>query len=121
MNSSIRLVAVVAGLLLLLNNTPSWGQNPTAFCSLDFSPGCNPTVSDGPNNNTAGGTDALGSLTAPPFTAGGNTAFGKSALFSTTMGGANTASGAWALFFNTTGSGNTASGFFALEHNTTGD
>jgi len=48
MNLIIRLVVLFAGLVLMLNVTPSWGQ-PT--CHL---PGCNPTVSDA-NGNTAGG------------------------------------------------------------------
>ncbi len=55
MNSVSRLVAVVAGLVLMLPITPSWGQPVCA------SPGCNPTLSD-ENFNTEGGTGALQSV-----------------------------------------------------------
>ena len=52
MNSLVRHVVLLAGLVLLLTITPSWGQ------PVCVAPGCNPTVSDA-NNNTAGGTGAL--------------------------------------------------------------
>jgi hypothetical protein len=105
-----RLVAVLAGLVLLLNVTPSWGQ------PVCVAPGCNPAVSDD-HLNTAGGSFVLSSL-AP----GGsnNTAFGYAALHENTTGQDNTASGAQALFFNTTGQHNTATGVKALHQNTTG-
>ncbi len=107
MNSSARLVAVVAGLVFILNITPSWGGPP------------NPTMSDG-NFNTAGGTAAL-QIVVPGMSGGfGNTAFGQAALFSNTTGTDNTASGAFALQNNTTGNFNTASGLSALFSNTTG-
>jgi len=80
MNSIIRLVAVVAGLVLLLNSTPSWGQPVCA------SPGCNSTVSDD-NLNTAGGSGALANVNEDPTTGGfSNTAFGHSALNTNTTG-----------------------------------
>ncbi len=104
MNSIARLIALVAGLVLMLPITPSWGQ-----------PFINPTASDA-NFNTAGGTGALGGLS------GGvdNTAFGFDALFSDTTGSENTASGVFALISNTTGDRNTATGNSALFSNTTG-
>ena len=101
------LLFIVMGLGLLLEVTPSWGQQPY-----------DPTPSD-LYGNTAGGTDALlhndngrGSTR--------NTAFGNEALFSNTSGDNNTASGLLALYNNTTGGNNTASGLLALESNTTG-
>ena len=127
-----RFVPVVAGLVMLMNITPSWGQTPV--CGA---PGCNPTVSDA-NGNTAGGTGALRNVAPePPLRGVGNTAFGSGALLSNTTGSANTATGAQALinftgdnntatgygtlFFNTTGNRNTAVGAGALTANTTGD
>ena len=71
MNSVIRLVAVVAGLVLMLHVTPSWGQPVCQF------PGCNPTVSDA-NDNTAGGTDALADVVSGRAGGINNTAFGYS-------------------------------------------
>jgi len=56
MNSITRLVALVAGLVFLLNITPSWGQ------PICVAPGCNPTTSDG-NFNTATGSHALVGIT----------------------------------------------------------
>src|SRR5262245_32505462 len=85
MNSIIRLVAVVAGLVLLLNVTPSWGQS------------WNPTASDA-GRNTAGGTNAL-----PEGTCCDNTAFGYRALGLGTFGlsgDRNTAFGSGALANN---------------------
>jgi hypothetical protein len=113
MNSIIRLVAVVTGLVLILNITPSWGQPVCA------SPGCNPTESD-THRNTAGGNFALSIV--DETLAGGfdNTAFGFQALLNNTIGDANTAFGTFALRSNTTGGSNTASGFQALQFNTTG-
>ena len=69
-----------------------------------------------PNNNTAGGDQALFSNT----TGADNTVTGFQALFKNTAGGSNTANGAFALFSNTTGVGNTATGDLALFRNTTG-
>jgi len=69
------------------------------------------------NNNTAGGTAALSSLT----TGVDNTAIGANALFRTTTGSRNAANGLNALFSNTTGSHNTANGWGAMFSNTTGD
>jgi hypothetical protein len=138
---------LLAGFVLLLTNTPSWGQTPT--CAH---PGCNPTASDA-NGNTAGGTNALlevgsfgpvssntafgdgalgvnktgnlntatGSQALSGNLAGGfNTASGANALLSNN-GDSNTASGYDALVLNTTGSNNTASGANALYSNTTGN
>jgi len=106
-----RLVPVVAGLIMVMNITPSWGQTPVCVA-----PGCNPTTSDA-NLNTAGGSFTLSNL--DEVRSGANTAFGYSALRSNT-GSENTATGTKALFSNTTGSTNTASGVDALTSNTTG-
>jgi hypothetical protein len=109
MNSIIRLVALVAGLVFLLNGTPSWSQ-----------PFINPTASD-ENFNTAGGTGALQNvLIVGPDEGFSNTAFGANALFTNTTGTSNTATGQGALQENTTGNSNTASGAAALGLNTTG-
>jgi hypothetical protein len=110
MNSIIRVVAVMAGLALLLHSTPSWSQ------PVCVSPGCNSTASD-VNENTAGGTEALANLSDD---ASSNTAFGTGALHSTTTGIQNTATGDTAMFKNTTGNQNTASGFQALINNISG-
>ncbi len=114
MNSITRLIPLVAGLVLLMHVTPSWGQ---LVCA---SPGCNPTLSD-LNHNTAGGTAALHSAFVGPLGVGAfaNTAFGYDALFRNTIGIANTATGALGLFSNT-GSFNTATGVEALFSNTDG-
>jgi hypothetical protein len=96
----------IAGLVLMVGVTPSWGQGPS----------WNPTASDA-NENTAGGTGALQSVGSGGSS---NTAFGFHALFSNTTGDSNTASGIFALESNTTGSVNTASGYSALLSNTTG-
>src|SRR5215468_598774 len=77
---------------LVINITPSWGQ------PVCVAPGCNPTASD-VNQNTAGGTGALGSLS----TGTDNTAFGTNALKSNTTGILNTAVGVEALQHNTIG------------------
>jgi len=108
-----RFVAIVAPLVLLLHNTPSWGQ---PVCAL---PGCNPTTSN-TNQNTAGGTGSLISVVSGAAGGFNNTAFGAHVLDSTTTGSANTAIGVDALGNNTTGSFNTASGISALLGNTTG-
>jgi endosialidase-like protein len=113
LNRITRLVVVVAGLVLLLNVTPSWGQ------PVCHSPGCNPTVSDA-NDNTAGGSNALKNVDETPITGGlFNTAFGSGALFSVVSGGGNTAFGADALS-NNTADRNTALGLAVLESNDTG-
>ena len=101
--------AMLTGLVLLLNITPSWGQTPVCVA-----PGCNPTLSDGFTGNTAGGSQAL-----PNGGGIGNTAFGSQTLVDTT-GSANTATGASALANNTTGEDNTAIGFTALRDSDTG-
>jgi hypothetical protein len=95
---------VIAGFVLMLGVTPSWGGPP------------NPTASDA-KGNTAGGTAALQNVTNGSF----NTAFGDNALPADTDGSFNTACGVNALSSNTTGSSNTASGYVALSANTTGD
>src|SRR5882757_3570249 len=69
------------------------------------------------NDNTAEGTNALGSLT----TGTNNTAIGSKALFGNTTGLQNAANGVNALYFNTIGFANTANGYFALGENTTGN
>jgi len=101
-------LTLVAGLVLLLNITPSWSQPVCA------SPGCNPTTSEA--GNTAGGTNALKSLSG----GSNNTAFGNGALQLNTFGGNNTGVGWQALVSNTTGASNTAMGSGALVDNTTG-
>ena len=110
MTSIIRLVALVAGLVLLLHGTASWGETPTCHSTTTApppaSPYCNPTTSDSFLHDTAGGTGALGGFT----TGNGNTAFGWYALSSNTIGSYNTAIGMFALTSNTTGEFNTASG-----------
>src|SRR5262245_62636852 len=105
------LVAILAGVVVLLNLTPSWGQPACA------APGCNATKSD-VNQNTAGGTGALQSVLGQAVA---NTAFGFSALFSNATGVNNTATGAYALINNTIGFDNTASGASALATNTAGN
>ena len=96
---------LVAGLIVTLAFTSSWGGPPP-----------NPTDSDN-NGNTAGGTDALQALTQGVV----NTGFCRSALFSNTEGNFNSAVGVSTLAHNTTGSRNTATGAFALIENITGD
>jgi Chaperone of endosialidase len=117
MHSITRIVALVAGFVVLTYVTPSWGQ-PT--CAA---PGCNPTESDG-NGNVAGGTGSLQNVGASGdcgVTAGcANTAFGDGSLSNNNTGSNNTASGSAALLFNTAGNFNTASGASALFHNTMG-
>src|SRR6516164_4930946 len=92
---------VIAGLILMLGGTPSWGAPP------------NNDESDAARN-TASGTGALQNTT----TGFSNTAIGNAALPNNTTGNDNTASGASALYSNTTGSDNTASGVDALVSNT---
>jgi hypothetical protein len=115
MTRMVHLLTLVAGLVMLLTSTPSWGQTPTCHY-----PSCNPTTSD-PYFNTAGGTFALFNVVAGYSEGYENTAFGDSALQQTTTGSANTAIGALALYGNTTGGYNTASGDQALRDNTTGN
>ena len=89
---------VVAGLVLLVGVTPSWGGPP------------NPTASDA-NDNAAGGTNALQNVTTIGTLIGrGNAALGAEALQFTTTGTENTGVGVGALQHNTTGFNNTASG-----------
>jgi hypothetical protein len=96
---------VIASLVLLVGVPMSWGQQSW-----------NPTASDA-LGNTAGGTQALNSLTG---TSSHDTAFGFLALFANTTGSFNTATGALALHHNTTGGSNTATGAAPLYYNTTG-
>ena len=93
----------IAGLILMLGGTLSWGAPP------------NNDESDA-LGNTAGGSGALQNNT----TGSANTASGHAALSGNTTGFNNTASGHFALSGNTTGANNTASGTFALSGNTTG-
>ena len=53
-------------------------------------------------------------------TANNNTAIGKNALTSNTIGNYNSANGNYTLYSNTTGSNNTANGNYSLSSNTTG-
>jgi trimeric autotransporter adhesin len=69
-----------------------------------------------PNGNTAEGRSALFSLT----TGSDNTANGNAALYHNTSGNENTANGFNALYYNTSGDENTATGVEALWNNTTG-
>jgi hypothetical protein len=105
----VRFLPLIASVIMLLTNTPSWGQ------PVCVAPGCNPTVSDNVGN-TAGGTGALGSVTGAH-----NTAFGFVALGSNTTGDSNTAVGINALAGNETGSDNTAIGNAALVSNSIGN
>jgi Chaperone of endosialidase len=66
-NSMLRLLALLAGLTLLVHITQSWG-GPT-----------NPTMSD-TNGNTAGGSLALQNVVQTPTGGSNNTAFGLDAL-----------------------------------------
>ena len=93
----------IAGLILMLGGTSSWGAPP------------NNDASDAVGN-TAGGTAALANTTTGVF----NTADGFAALFSNTTGSVNTAVGIDVLLSNTTGNNNTGTGAFALFRTTTG-
>jgi len=106
--------AMLTGLVLLLNISPSWAQTPVCV-----RPGCNPTNGD-TNQNTAGGTSAL--VNVDESISGGilNTAFGWQALVTCTTCSANTATGLSALGSLTTGQNNTATGASALGNNETG-
>jgi hypothetical protein len=75
MNPMIRLVAPVAGLVLLMHVAPSWGQTPT----------CNPATSDA-NSNIAGGEDALSSVNQKGTGGFFNTAFGFHTLDLNSLG-----------------------------------
>src|SRR5262245_2819125 len=110
MNSITRLVAFTLGLVLILLITSSWGQ------PICHSPGCNPTTSDNPNNNTAGGSSALANVVETNAGGFANTAFGVLALFHDTTGSRNTALGALALQSNTISNDNTALGALALQN-----
>src|SRR5229473_373967 len=106
MNRVMSSAVVVAGLVLTLGGTASWGQVPSSNDKSDA------------KSNTGGGTGALGS---PSLSGANNTAYGAAALKSTTTGSDNTASGFAALSNNTTGQNNTATGFGVLESNISGD
>jgi len=82
MKTLARLVPVVAGLVLMLTITPSWGQGQTY----------NPTASDA-DGNTAGGSSTLLQVQS----GSDNTAFGRAALSNTLNASNNTALGADAL------------------------
>src|SRR5262245_45287274 len=101
-----RFVPVVAGIVMLMTITPSWGQGQTY----------NPTASDN-DGNTAGGSDTLLQVQ----TGSDNTAFGRAALSNTLNASNNTALGADALGLNLTGNSNTASGASALSNIRTGN
>jgi trimeric autotransporter adhesin len=94
----------IAGLILMLGGTPSWGGPP------------NNDVSDA-LGNTAGGSGALVNNTTGVF----NTADGFGALVSNTTGSVNTAVGLDVLLSNTTGNNNTGTGAFALFRSATGN
>src|SRR5262245_66641448 len=79
MSRFARFVSVVAGLIMLMSITPSWGQDQTY----------NPTASDN-DGNTAGGSSALLQVQ----TGSDNTAFGRAALFNNLNPSNNTAVGA---------------------------
>ena len=92
MNRNYRIAMVVAGLVLTLGGTPSWGQVPSTNDTSDTS------------GNTGGGSGALVHNTGT-----NNTAYGDSALSSNTTGHENTAFGNGALMSNTTGRRNSRS------------
>ncbi len=73
-----------------------------------------------PNQNTAEGKGALFSLTIGGFDNQDNTAIGFDALFSSTNTFFNTAVGSQALFSSTSSEANTAVGYKAMFGNTTG-
>src|SRR5262245_48652138 len=109
MNRTLRLLAMtLSGLVPLLPITQSSGQPGCA------SPGCHPTVSNGVNNNTAGGSGALQNLDETITGGLQNTAFGSKPLFNNTTGSSNTAIGFNALLSNIIGDSNTAIGVNAL-------
>jgi len=86
---------MIAGLVLMLGVTPSWGRdNADCLDTLIFS------------LNTATGDEALHSNTFGCK----DTATGFGALFANTVGVNNTATGAEALSSNTTGFDNTGTG-----------
>src|SRR5262245_42545649 len=101
MSRFARFVSVVAGLIMLMSITPSWGQDQTY----------NPTASDN-DGNTAGGSSALLQVQ----TGSDNTAFGRAALFNNLNASNNTAVGADALGLNSTGNNNSAIGAGALSN-----
>ncbi|MEO8405254.1 MAG: tail fiber domain-containing protein [Chitinophagaceae bacterium] len=110
-------------LLFRINNYPAGFLDPrttnTAFglLSLSTNPRGNPPTHGGEvTANTAFGRSALASTTS----GGWNTATGYGALGGNTSGGSNTATGMRALQGNSTGMGNTAMGSLALAYNTTG-
>jgi len=82
MKPFVRFIPVVAGLVMLMTITPSWGQGQTY----------NPTASEN-DGNTAGGSDTLLQVQ----TGSDNTAFGRAALSNTLNASNNTALGADAL------------------------
>jgi hypothetical protein len=114
--------------VLTLGAASSWGQVPaTNDISDNFgnTGGGTATLvnvtpsghgSSAGSDNTAYGDSALGSTTTGSF----NTAVGSHALSNTTTGGDNTAVGPRTLLNNTTGTQNIAVGGGALESNTTG-
>jgi len=133
MTSSIRFVALVAGLVVGMNVTPSWGQliNPTpsdqklntaggtgALFNIDFDVNGRRNTAFGYGalfNNLAGvDNTAVGYQASAASTGAANTAIGSQALSENFFGVGNTASGAFALFLNNAGNNNTASGFQAL-------
>ena len=96
------LPTVFTGVLLILVSQAVWSGS------------WNPTSSDS-NSNTAGGSNALSSVTGTY-----NTGFGYGSLYKTTTGNMNTGLGMYSLLNNTTGYGNTAVGMQVLYTNSTG-
>ena len=96
------LPTVFTGVLLILVSQAVWSGS------------WNPTSSDS-NSNTAGGSNALSSVTGTY-----NTGFGYGSLYKTTTGYMNTGLGMYSLLNNTTGYGNTAVGMQVLYTNSTG-
>ncbi len=74
----------------------------------------------GRGNGSAFSNTCVGDSALQLNTSGGNSAFGKKALYANTTGFANTAVGANSLMANTNGSENTAVGALSLDSNTTG-
>ena len=91
------------------------------FAPLPVTEAINPPPDGGyPNQNTAEGKDALFSLTIGGFDNEDTTAIGFDALFSSTNTFFNTAVGSQALFSSTSSEANTAVGYKAMFGNTTG-
>jgi len=103
-----------------------WNSSPGIFVAIMGLTAATPStyaqqppdvVESDASGNTAAGTGALTSLTAP---ASKNSAFGYAALYLNTTGYSNTAVGAYALTGNTSGNDNTAVGTGSLRYNSAG-